>query len=213
MSEVLIGVIWCLLFSAFIVGWKVFDNLKELYSRNNIFQKVGWIAERCNNAFVYKDSVALRDKELVSYIIQEQNNMKIPKDYHLDYSNETEKINVDEILELHKNDVIKSYFHDFIKRDKVFCNLNSLEYYMFSLTCFLQQKLKGNDKIYTKREYTDESNYYRMLTDYGIAYYKLYLITTMFCRGNDKIKMLVGGINTNVIMEHLKNNKVEFWSY
>lgn len=213
MSEYVLGVICSLIFIAIMAGWKFFDNFKELYSMQNIFIKVAWIAERYNNSFVYKESAALRDKELVSYIIQEQHNLQIPKDYHIDDSNETEKTNIETILNIHKNDVIKSYFHNFLKRDKVFCKLDSLEYYMFSLNCFLQKNLKGNDSVYSKREYTDEANYYRLLTDYGRAYYKLYLITTLFCRRNDKTKNLVGGSNTNVLMKYLKTNKVEFLSY
>ena len=191
--------------------------MKKLYRNHNMYKKIGWIAEKEKTTVAYGNTDAsLRSEYLIYYIVQQQRELDIPKQYCIDISNETEKANVEEILNVHKNDVVKSYFHDFLKKDKVFCKLNSLEYYMFSLNCFLQKNLENYeyiDKIYSSREYTDKTHYHRQLTDYGRTYYKLYLITKMFCKENEKTKMLIGGINSNSIMENLKNNKVEFWSY
>lgn len=210
----------CLLFFTFLCSWRLFDYFKKSYMNNNMFKKVGWIAEKDCHMICYSDNVRLRDSDLISYIIKEQSNLEIPKDLYIDYSNETEKKNAEEILNIHKADVIKSYFCDFLTKSKNVCKLNSNEYYFYSLNCFIHKELNEykhhQDKIYSDKEYTDKTHFTCQLTDYGRTFYKLYLITLIYTEKNENIKKLFEYINPKLkmnIMEHLKTNEISFWTY
>lgn len=208
--ETLESLVCVLIFFAFLGGWRLFDHFKKHSCNENIFKKVGWIAEKESYSVCYSDRVKLRDKDLLSYLIEEQCKLNIPEDLYIDDSNEIEKEHLEKIIGSHRNNVVESYFLDFLKKDKEICKLTSLEYCMFSLVCFLNKKNNYKFEIFEPREYTDNNRYYCQLTDFGRAWYKLYLITTMFCKMNEKTKTLIGSINSNNIMNSLKNNKVEF---
>ena len=202
-----------------ISGWIIFDKTRNLYQCQNLFQKVGWIAEKEYRTVCYSDSVRLRNMELISYIAEEQQSLSINENLRIDFSNEAERKNIEEILNLHKADVIKSYFHGFLSKSKNICKLNAKEYYFYSLYCFIYKELKEykyQDEIYKDKEYTDKTHFNCKLTDYGRAYYKLYLITQMFVENNERTKKLFEYINPklrNQIADYLNKNEVGFWSY
>lgn len=212
--------IFCIAFFLLLAVWKEFDHIKKLRQQQNLFQKIGWIAEKDNRNMVYSEFVRLRDYDLLSYIIEEQHNLNIPKQFCIDYSNETQKKYAEEILNLHKDDVIKLYFSDFLTKSKNICKLNSLEYYFYSLYCFIYKELKEyrhyQDKIYFGEKYTDNTHFSCKLTDFGRTYYKLYLISLMFIEGNEHTRKLFEYIDPklkNRLMGYLENNEVVFWSY
>ncbi len=219
-EEYIIGLISCLVFFAFIGGWKMLAYLKETKFRNNLFKKVGWIAEKEIYSIYYEDFVKLRSKELISYIIEEQHNMKININYCIDFNNETEKTYAEEILDSFKKDVTKSYFCGFLTTSKNICNLNSLEYYMYSLEAFFKRNSElykpfFSDKIY-KFQKEDGSDSYYTLTDFGRTYYKLYLISLMFIENNPKTRILFEYIDPkfkNRLMGYLESNEICFWTY
>lgn len=206
-----------LLFFAFLGGWKLVDHLKKSNLNENMFKKIGWIAEQYNHNI--SERVKLRDMELLSYLIEEQVNLEIPEDLRIDCSHESEKTDAEKILNSHKTEVIKNYFSDFLNINKKICKLNSLEYYFYSLYCFVYKELKEykyQDKIYRDTKYTDKTHFNCQLTDYGRTYYKLYLITNMYIIKNEKIRSLFEYIDPNLkdqIIDHLQTNEVSFYRY
>lgn len=171
------------------------EDLRKLYRNHNMYVKIGWIAEKEKSTVAYKDA-SLRSEDLIYYIMQQQIELNIPKQYSIDVLNENERKNVEEILNFHKNKVVESYFHDILSKSRKICKLNSLEYYFFSLYCFLYKEIdKGH------------SSFKWSLNDNGRAYFKLYLITNMFIESNEKTKKLFEYINPNIkamTMEHIE---------
>lgn len=209
-----------LLFCVFLGGWRLFEHLKKHQRNQNIFKKVGWIAEKDNFTICYSSSVQLRDEDLIYYIMNEQAKLNLPEKFCLDNTNETEKKYAEEILNLHKNDVVKSYFCDFLTKSKNICNLNSLEYYMFSLNDYLHKNSNvdsyyGRTKIY-KFKSSDAPYSYYSLTDFGRTFFKLYLITNLFIQNNENTRKLYEHIDPNHkshIMDYLEKNEVSFVSF
>lgn len=192
---------------------------KDYIYKADLYKKIGWIAEKSHPMNYYKD-VDLRNEELVYYIMQEQRRLSIPEQLRIDFSNESEKKDAEEILTLHKNDVIKSYFSGFLSKSKNICKLNSIEYYFYSLYSFIDNELNEyksyQDEIYGDKEYL-EKNYFRCtLTDFGRIYYKLYLISLLYIEKNKRTRMLYEYINPehkDHITEYIEKNEVVFWRY
>ena len=101
-----------IIFLGGILGWKLFDYFIKLYRNQNMYKKVGWIAEKDRHNICYSEFVRLRDYDLLSYIIKEQNKLNLSKEFCIDISNKSEKKNVEEILNTHRKNVIESYFHN-----------------------------------------------------------------------------------------------------
>lgn len=205
-------------FSPFIViaGWMLFERIKNFYFGKDMFGKIGWIAKRRSNMRNYSSNVGLRDEDLLTYICKEQRKLNIPENLQLDYSNETEKENAEKILESHKVYVIGSYFSDDLQKSKNIYKLKSLEYYMFSLHCFLRPEVIEH-RDYERKIYSFESRSrpysYYTLTDYGKTYYKLYLITLMFVENNPNTRKLFEHIDPNHkkhIMDDIEKSKSSF---
>ena len=217
---VIISLISVILFFSLVGIWKLFDHFRKFNYNEQLFKNVGWIAEKKNIMRCYGGRVNLRNSGLISYIFQQQKKLAIPEDLRINYSNENEKANAEEILNIHKSKILIDYFSDDLTTNKNIFKLNSLEYYFYSLFCFICSELEEyknyQDKIYLDKEYTDKTNFKCKLTDYGRVYYKLYLITCMFVEKNEKTRKLFEYINPELksqIMEHLRTNEVTFWSY
>lgn len=202
----------------FFCAWFI-PRCKDNIYKANLFYKVSWIAEKRHPMVYYKD-VDLRHEELIYYIVKEQRRLNIPEHLCIDFSNENEKNYAEEILTLHKNEVIKSYFSNFLAKSKNIRKLDSLEYYLYSLHRFLNNELNeyktNQDKIYGDQDYSDMPYIRCTLTDFGRTYYKLFLITQMFIENNEKTRNLYKYINPeqkNHITEQLEKNEVVFWRY
>lgn len=195
------AVISLLVLSIFFL-WFFYEHLKRLYRNHNMYKKIGWIAEKEKFAANYGKDASLRSDDLIFYIMQYQIELDIPKRYCIDISNKTEKKNVEEILNFHKNNVVESYFHAFLSKSRKVCQLSSLEYYFFSLYCFLYKEIdKGH------------SSFKWSFNDGGRAFFKLYLITNMFVENNKKTKRLFVYINPNIkelTMEHLEKINLHY---
>ena len=141
--------------------------LGKLYT-NDIEDKVRWIVIKSFSGTIgnHRTSKTVRDMELFEYIEEEQYRLNVDDKYRIDFS--TEKNRVCEILETHRQMMIESYFFNSLKQDKAQYNLDYLEYYMWSLCCFLGNNLAK--------------------TDHGITYYKLYYVVSRFCENNKNIK-------------------------
>lgn len=184
------ALICTIIFFVIIFSWKLFDYFIKLYRNQNMYKKVGWIAEKDRHNICYSEFVRLRDYELLSYIIEEQNKLNLSKEFCIDYSNEKEKQDAEELLNIHRAEVIKNYFHGFLISNKVICKLNSLEYYIFSLFNHVDNLIVKNSRYH----------------DFNKTHYKLYLITRKFCEINSKIT-ISSSINPKQIEKKILEGK------
>lgn len=192
-----------------------FYHKLKLDERRNMHEKVAWISD----IYYFPNGMRpphLRDWKLHEYIEIEQRNQQIPLHYRIDFSNEIEKEHLNKILNKHKEHVIEYYFCNRLKETKDIYELKSLEYYFFSLHCFVYDNLcyyKDND-AYEKKEYISDWQFKSQLTEYGRVYYKLELITHSYIECNAKVQNLFEHINKerkNLIMETLNKNEVSNW--
>ena len=207
----------CLVFVVVTIVLKTIEYCIKSSRRENLYKKVGWIAEKEKRIYAYKD-VDLRDEELIYYVMQQQMKMSIPKEFCIDFTNEDEKACIDKILNIHKDYVTEMYFSNFLSLSKNICKLTSEEYYMYSLYNFLYHNLDERDlkylgyDIYKFKEQNKPYSTYT-LTDEGRASYKIYLITLMFTETHERTRNLFEYINPETkkhIMDYLKTNEVEF---
>ena len=189
-------IIVIVLFIVCSIGWKVFDDLNKLYQIQNIYKKVGWIAEKEKSTVAYKDA-SLRSEDLIYYIMQYQRKLDTPKQYCIDFTSRSEVKNIEEILDYHKNKTVERYFHGFLSKSRKICKLTPLEYYFYSLYCFLYEEIEG----------AYSSSFKWCSNDNGISYFKLYLIANIFVENNENTKKLFDYINPNfkkITMEHIE---------
>lgn len=191
-------------------------HITKLNNSKNLYKKVAWIAEKEHPNKYSK--LRLRDFKLTEYIEIEQNNQNIPDEFRIDFSNETEKEYLNTILNNHREHVIKSYFYGWLNESKQIYNLDSLEYYFFSLQCFVYDNLSNykDNGAYEKEEYISDWQFKCQLTEYGRIYYKLDLITYTYVVNNKKTLKAFKYIDTtrkNYIMEILEKNEACFFNY
>lgn len=190
---------------------------QKLDGKQNFHEKVAWISDIYYFPGGMRPSY-LRDWKLYKYIETEQRNLQIPQQYCIDFSSETEKEYLSQILNKHKEHVIEYYFCNRLKETKDIYELKSVEYYFFSLHCFVYDNLseyKDND-AYKKKEYISDWNFKCQLTEYGRTYYKLYLIAQLYVENNEHIQKLFEYVDTekkNHIMEVLEKNETQFLQY
>lgn len=202
-SWLLEGLIAGLVFYVFMFCWKITDNYRLFTHNENIFKKVGWISFKEPPGF-YSKRADLRDEDLIYYIMVEQYNLDILNNYPLEITTQEEHL-VEDILEVYRKNVIRSYFLDILSNNKELTKLSSIEYFMFSLCTFLQTytvtKCAESKYVFNKKIYSVDYK----LTDFGKVYYKVYLITRLFCEKNEKTKNFLGGITSNQIIEYIKS--------
>ena len=205
-----------LLFITVAIVFKAADYCIKSSRRENMYKKVGWIAEKKNPMYHYKN-VNLRYNELTYYIMRQQAELSLPKEFCIDFTNEDEKMCVEKILDIHKDYVVKMYFSDFLPDGKLVCKLTQEEYYIYSLYDFLYHNLDERDlrylgDIYKFKEKDKPYSTYT-LTEVGRTSYKIYLIALMFIESHEKTKNLFKYINPNLkahIMDYLKTNEITF---
>lgn len=213
-----------LLFLVAIIPFVCIYIYKERYVpykyEQDLTDKVRWIVISQIFGSIFVDNrihKTVRDRELYQYIEREQHKLKVDNKFCIDFSNEQEKDFICEILEIHKQSVIKSFFMDSLTKDNAFYRLKELEYYMFSLQGFLDDNIKGNiNDIYLLKYHQKDGSYttYK-LTDYGIIYEKLHYITAFFCVNNKNVEPLFTDSKhtLNGIKQTLEKGEITFWSY
>ena len=194
--------------------------LPKKYAQD-LLDKVRWIAISGNMGCIFdsrgkhKD---VRDRALYKYIEREQNELNVEQEFCIDFFNEKEKDFICKILEIHKQKDIESFFRDSLKKDKVFYQIDKLEYYMFSIYGFLREnEVRAElDKIilYTFDRQDGAYRTYK-LTEFGLLYQRLYYIVTLFCVTNEKTKSLFADSThtLNCIKKDLENGEIKLWSY
>ncbi|MEE1279492.1 MAG: hypothetical protein UHH95_01505 [Oscillospiraceae bacterium] len=122
-----------------------------------------------------------------------QTNIKIKKRYRILYD-DNQYIN--ELLEKFSDNLLQSYFDKGLDVGiKESTKLTKEEFLMIYLWVFLRNDrnfIFEHEKMYTLGEIPNGENYRELhLTDYSLAYYKLFYITQLYCH------------NSNNIMKHL----------
>ena len=198
------------------------DLIKPLYEeiylqkkyKRNLFDKVQWIATK---SFEDSNSYIIVRDNLFEYIEQAQFSLNVEENFCIDFSNEQEKDFICKILDIHKQNIIDSFFRNSLTKHKDYYNLNNLEYYMFHLMNFLEKnerRDKFNEKVLYEFFHKDEVYRTYKLTDYGISYQKLYYITFLFCANNEKTKLLLDNANhtLNGIKKIIETREIQYWS-
>lgn len=182
----------------------------------DMHKKVAWIS----NIYYFNLTPShLRTYELAECIEIQQRKLNISHQYCIDFSNENEKEYLSQILNKHKEQVIRDYFYnDNPKSSKGIYELTSLEYYFFSLHCFVYDNTSNykDTESYGKKEYISNWEFKCQLSEYGRVYYKLELITRSYIESNDKVQKLFTYIDKerrNHVIEVLDKNEVGFLSY
>lgn len=201
--------VWLSVFVLGICNWNgyiaKYDYKKDLYL------KVAWIVEKGSGTF---PPAHLRDFKLVQYIEFEQREQNTPEQVRVDFSNETEMKYLAQILNDHKKHVIKQYFYNCLKTSEDFYKLNNLQYYFFSLKCFLSNNFCMDNVYDGYGENVSEHEYKRKLSEYGRVYYKLLLIVRLYVEADEPVRKLHNYINeeeTFRIMKIIENNEEHFY--
>ena len=199
----------------------------------DLMDKVRWIAivshsGSIGNHSTYKE---VRERELYKYIENEQgrllyendkNRVVVEKEFCIDFLNEKAKDLVCKILDIHKQSVIESFFHNSLRKGKDFYRLNFLEYYMLSLWAFLENRLNDGKKCEKLDDIElcnfshSKDNYITYeLTNNGFLYTKLLYIITLFCVNNEKLEPFIKNSDRTLcsIKEYLETKKITYWSY
>lgn len=204
--------VMCSLFLPYIIFKEIiYPKYKNRKYALNLFDKVRWIAIKASYGSIFinderRTTKKVRDRDLIDYIINEQQNLKIENDYCIDDSNKFEKNFICEILEAHKKEVIENFFCDSLKKEKIFFQLNFFEYYMFSLLNFLNEKLLNRNDFNNIILYNffRQDGWYKTykLTEHGFMFLKLLYVVTLFCINNENIKPHI--TNHNKVLKDLK---------
>ena len=190
--------------------------LKKCVLNYSLFKKVGWIiAPNRERNLPSRYTTSLLDE-----IIYKQQDLEIPIEFWKLRDNNTKIKYTEEILEVFKKNLSELYFGGYLSNTQKIRNLREDWYFMYRLFVFLGKyseydNSKLRDKIY-KYESTDDSYHTHSLTDYGITFYKLYLISLLYVENNPYTRKLYQYIDPK-LKEHLKSylntKKVTFWSY
>ena len=199
--------VWTIVTAGIFISLPIIRYLWKCFLNYGLFKKVGWII--APSGF---------NRTLTDEIIYLQQEAKIPKEYWILRDTDTEYIK--EILEVFKKDITELYFGGCLSNTNKIRNLNNEWYFMYRLSVFSEEYAKYDnsklrDKIY-KYESSDGSYSTYSLTDYGITFYKLYLISLLYVENNPYTRKLYQYIDPK-LKEHLKSylntKNVTFWSY
>lgn len=194
----------------------LFRYIKKWFLNYGLFKKVGWIIAINRE----RDLPQRWTGTLLDEIIYKQQDLKIPKDFCLSRDNEAEKEHTEEILDAFKKDISELYFGGYLSNTQKIRNLQEDWYFMYRLFVFCERNseydnYKFREKIY-KYESTDGSYSTYGLTDYGLTFYKLYLISLLYVEDNPYTRKLYEYIDPK-LKEHLKSyiktKNIKFWSY
>ena len=167
MEDIIIGFLVIL---AILLSW----GLYHLLCKNTLRGLVNWCISTNSGDM------------LIHGFMREQAEPYIPTEYRL--SNGTEMEMMQEIVQEYRSDLSKNYFDDEISFNPKFFLIAHFEYAMLSLHLFLKKKEnRWNLKCV---EYVVEDGLDR-LTDFGVAYYKIYYAVLSFCLENKRPSRLL----------------------
>lgn len=152
----------------FIIG-----KLREFYREKNIKELVSWI--------VVDNTLCVRshDMPLWMYVHNAQNKPWVKEEYRI--SSDKEWGFAKEIIQEFQNDLMQAYFKGNVRVRKSKYVITEEYYFMYSLEGFLESHLDDYKFLgYDMRTYGSNRSY--CLTDFSIAYRKLYYIVYLFCK-------------------------------
>lgn len=155
----------------FIVG-----KLREYYREKKIKELVSWIEvydapySHCSHG---------HDMPLWMYIHNAQIKLNTQKEHRI--CNEEEWKFVKEIIQEFQNDLMQSYFKGNLGVPKSKYYITKEYYFMYRLERFLEGHLRDHEFLgYDMETYNCNSDY--SLTEFSVAYYKLYYVVYLFCK-------------------------------
>jgi hypothetical protein len=123
-------------------------------------------------------------RDLVGEIEMAESRYSIPPQYRINKA--TEQDFVDEILREYQSHIAKLYYSNRLQLIKSKYVLTAEDYFMASLHDFLSDKSESImfSDHFLYRSKNDGNKPKHIMTDFGIAFYKLYYITRTYCKQN-----------------------------
>lgn len=200
-----------------LVLFMFFHKLHKFYKAENIYKKMKWICEKAT-----KNRKCADCDNLLYYLNNQTHELKIPYDYQLLFRT-TEEAYASVILERFKKSKLNSLFrqdmNSLTTMYKEWYKISDLDYFMLSLFGYLEVNAESSsyyysDKIYKRNMHKGDSSYsYYNLTDFGRAYFKLFLITALYCENNANTKPFIRNPQAQHIKSYLDTNEICFWRY
>ena len=197
--------------------------------KNRLFEKVAWCATDDSNS--YRCNLDLLDwlLNMQHYSKRKEANTFFPKGNKLFLIEEKYWLREEEfdivrsILQDYQRNLAQMYFTKHLRDDWFMCKLTGAEYFMFTLEEFLRRNECNTTffgkQMYTTKEYKDlgcwgtplfEAKY--ELTDFAVAYHKMYLIAQAYClalRKNPYDKFEMSYINFENTKNVLDTREIE----
>ena len=193
----------------------VFYNLHKYIKAENLYKKMKWICEKST-----KKRKCIDSDNLLYYLNDQTFELKIPNNYQLLFGT-TEIAYASVILERFRKSKLDSLFRHDINSlttwDKEWYKLSDLDYFMLSLFGYLEENAKCSSYYYSNKIYKwnmikSNSTYdYYYLTNFGRVYFKIYLITAIYCENNTNTKTFICNPQSRHIKSYLDTNEIAFW--
>ena len=153
-------------------------------------------------------------RELLFTVLKAQRNEYIDEKYRID---EEEKQYVIEIIEDYQRDIMRSYFKGHLTMIKSKYVISGEDYFMLMLYSFLSDHQCDYDFLghgmHKERIHSESYGSTYALTDFAVAFHKVYYIAYMYCRRKDTLRKFVPGWNENNIKEILDTNQIQLSQY
>ena len=169
---------------------------KKPFSKYKLKEQVKW----CIKDFSFYDLYDWSEK------------LNIEKKYRLTNNDE---IIVKDILKKHLENLKENYACDNLKANAYIASFSSKEYFCFSLTAFLRDNYTNNE-LYgccISQEGSFSRPYSRTfeLTEYGIAFNKLYLLTELVCEQSKSINKNGNFNSSDKIKKNIKSKQLTIY--
>ena len=151
------------------------DQLRKFYRDKKIKKWVSWVVVY---DAPYSPSASGHDMPIWMYIHNAQIKLNIQEEYRI--SSDEEWQFVKEIVQELQNNLMQSYFKGHLGVIKSKYEIRGEHYFMYKLGEFLEKHERDHEFLgYDMRNYCDPDY---SLTDFSIAYFKLYYVVYLFCK-------------------------------
>ena len=214
MFEFIGCVIILFVFVLFLICYK----LNKYHKADNIYNKTKWICEKHTKIPKYEGS-GFGSENLLYYLAEQTRKLKIPDVYKIDFRTEIAYASV--ILELFRKSesqwLFRQDMNSLTTMDKKWYKISDFDFFMLSLFSFLERnseynKIHYHDKIYKYKKREGSYSYYN-LTTFGQVYFKIFLITALYCETNVNTKSFISNPQSQYIKENLETKEVSFFHY
>ena len=166
----------------------------DISKTKNMYGKLKWIADKETDIPEYLSGI-FSDYHILSYLVALADKTNIPQKYRFDFEDTEILKYAHKILESYKKSTARFFNWDFLSEQKKFIyELDEKEFFYYSLFLYLvfhRNDFELSDDTGTRkiRIFNTLDNY--SLTDFGITYYKLFLIVALFCESCEKTRGVI----------------------